>query len=301
MNNSTFLTKLNCLLAVFMFGFVSAWAQQCLPPTNLTIQSFNQISAAITWSPSADASSEGYQVEVRTSGTPGSGQSGLVSTFAETANSTSIGGLFAQTHYFIYVRSICTSGPNNNWSAPVEFNTTNIVTPTPTAATNVTDVSFIARWNVVVGATWYEVEYSKTESFAVGTTTTVLAGNNLLKLIGTTEAFPLVADTDYWFRVRAFSGPEVSSAYSIAVLLHTDTEVSTEARWTSEGWLAEPTINKDLIIEADFNTATSDYGNQLLGKSLVLDAGKKFTIMPGDFVELSENVTNNSSSENFVI
>lgn len=291
MNNITALKSFSCLVALFLFSIVSGWAQ-CLPPTNLVAVNVNQISAQITYDAVNDATA-GYEVELRTSGAPGSGPEGLFNTYTETSTTASFEGLVPDTIYTFYVRSRC-GGTLGEWSTGLSIMTLDIQAPVALPATDITDVSFVARWESVAGATEYEVEVTED---AFDTFTTYNAGNNLLKLI--TDLTP---ETEYQYRVRAGRNNSNWSEYSNTIDVLTDNVESTIARWTSEGWLGEPVFTKTLKIEFDYNTGTDTYGVEgLLGKSIVLDPGIKFTIASGTFVQLIDNVINNSAPENFVI
>ena len=89
MNNITFLSKIGSICLFFLLSIGSGWAQ-CDLPTAITVTSVNQASATLTWTLSDSPTLEDYQTELRTSGAPGSGATGLVLVSAPAAQNGSI-------------------------------------------------------------------------------------------------------------------------------------------------------------------------------------------------------------------
>ncbi|MDI1255666.1 MAG: GEVED domain-containing protein, partial [Flavobacterium sp.] len=97
----------------------------CSVPTNVITSNVTFTSADFSWDASPSAPADGYQWEVRSSGTPGSGATGLAgsgSTLTATLNA-SISGLTSDTTYSIYVRSVCDLGTSlfSTWTSAVTF------------------------------------------------------------------------------------------------------------------------------------------------------------------------------------
>jgi len=97
----------------------------CIFPMNIQVSNISITGATITWDASLATSVTSYEYEVRTSGAPGSGATGFVSTGSIAAPGTSVPltGLSGATTYYVYVRSVC-SGSNGIWTMfPVKFDT----------------------------------------------------------------------------------------------------------------------------------------------------------------------------------
>ncbi len=94
----------------------------CLFPMNISAGTITATTATISWSPSVAPTVTGYEYEIRTSGAPGSGATGLVKTGTVTGTSAPVTGLNPGTKYFVYVRSICGT-TNGTWSGSNEFMT----------------------------------------------------------------------------------------------------------------------------------------------------------------------------------
>src|SRR5690606_5975253 len=77
------------------------------------------------WVASTSAPALGYQWEVRTSGDPGSGATGLATTGTVPTSETSATatGLAPTTAQSAYVRAICAAGDTSVWTGPFTFTT----------------------------------------------------------------------------------------------------------------------------------------------------------------------------------
>lgn len=294
MNNQLNLKNISTAFLFFFLGITSGWSQQCQVPTGIAITALSQVSTTIEWNASISNPLIGYETELRISGPAGSGAEGLVLSNLGVETFVIYSTLDPNTSYTFYIRSICSDVQNSVWSSGTTFQTLSLSTPVAFTATNITNASFIARWQIVVGATEYEVQY-KLATLNWSAATTVNASNNLNKLI-----FSLDPNTAYNYRIKArtATGPWTPVSNVIDVL--TGDVPVTVARFTSEGWLAQPTAQVDLSIEANFNTATSEFGSALFGKSMTVLPGITFTIASGTFIEV-QNVINQSAPENFVI
>ena len=81
--------------------------EDCFFPTDITITNITQNSADISWTASVSTGVTGYEYEVRSSGLPGSGTTGLETTGTVTGTSATVTGLNPSTTYTVYVRSVC--------------------------------------------------------------------------------------------------------------------------------------------------------------------------------------------------
>ncbi|UUV22592.1 glycine-rich protein [Paenimyroides aestuarii] len=92
--------------------------ETCFFATNLSVTNIAQTTATLTWTASIDPSVTGYEYEVRSSGAPGSGTTGLAATGTVTGASTTtanVTGLNPSTTYTVYIRSVC-SGSAGRWN-----------------------------------------------------------------------------------------------------------------------------------------------------------------------------------------
>jgi hypothetical protein len=97
----------------------------CASPGSINTSSITNNSATISWAAASPAPANGYNYEIRTSGTGGSGSSGLTTSGSTTAAVTSanITGLTPGTVYTPYVRSNCGSS-FSSYIAGAAFTTT---------------------------------------------------------------------------------------------------------------------------------------------------------------------------------
>ncbi|MBK9764972.1 MAG: hypothetical protein IPO87_16905 [Flavobacteriales bacterium] len=93
----------------------------CLPPTGILAVANNTTSGTVTWNTTIG---ETYEVEVRSSGAPGSGPVGLDDSGTGLAGPTfNASGLTPTTNYLAYVRTDCGTPPLSSWSAGLPFRT----------------------------------------------------------------------------------------------------------------------------------------------------------------------------------
>jgi len=88
----------------------------CLAPTALTATVASN-AATISFTASQSLPANGYQYELRTSGEPGSGATGLVASGTQTGLSTSVNSLVSNTLYFFYVKAICSLTDSSSWES----------------------------------------------------------------------------------------------------------------------------------------------------------------------------------------
>ena len=95
----------------------------CQTPLNPTITNVTLTGATFNWVASTSANSNGYTYELRTSGNPGSGNTGLVDT--NTTDAATLTKIFTNlqggTTYTAYVKANCTSTSESTWTNGVTF------------------------------------------------------------------------------------------------------------------------------------------------------------------------------------
>jgi hypothetical protein len=98
---------------------------RCNPPDNIEVFNIASNTAEISWNEAIPDAGLGYHYEIRSSGHPLSGNSGLIDTDTITDGSDTayISDLTANTVYYAYVRSVCGTDNNSVWAGPVEFRT----------------------------------------------------------------------------------------------------------------------------------------------------------------------------------
>ena len=105
----------------------------CFEPTGVTASLVTATTATMSWTAPVPLPGSGYQYEIRTSGAPGSGATGLAASGTTPAGvlNAAVSGLTPGTAYFAYVRSNCGGTSFSQWSALASFTT-------PTIAVNLT-------------------------------------------------------------------------------------------------------------------------------------------------------------------
>jgi|GEM_PF-896977 len=126
----------------------------CQVPLTVTVNSVIATTATVTWSASSSASTIGYQWEVRTSGLPGSGPTGLVSSGSTTAPTVTAtpGSLTPATVHQFYVRTNCGSNTYSGWTNATSFTTAASIPWTQPFTTTATPLD----WNLggwIIGST----------------------------------------------------------------------------------------------------------------------------------------------------
>jgi hypothetical protein len=151
----------------------------CLPPSALTTSSITSSSATLSWIESSSTPSNGYQFEVRTSGAPGSGATGLSVSGITSAGDVNaeVTGLTDNTAYSVYVRSDCGSGDYSSWSVAHNFSTTGVAAPVANTASSIGATGFTASWESVTSASGgYLLDVSTSSTFGSGTLATLDEG-----------------------------------------------------------------------------------------------------------------------------
>ncbi len=109
----------------FIDNFTVEQTPSCLPTTMNATTAITSTTATINWTASVSDPSNGYNYEVRTSGTAGSGAAGLTTSGAIGAGivTATVTGLTAATTYSVYVQSNCGGSEISSWSTAGTFTT----------------------------------------------------------------------------------------------------------------------------------------------------------------------------------
>ncbi len=133
----------------------------CKPPLNPYIDNKTNSGFRINWTAPAGQTATRYEWEVRTSGDPGSGATGLADSGTATTTSASTGVvLLPETNYKIYVRAVCSATDSSEW---VGLDTTTFCTAptfTPQATYNICGIQEVELDAGPGGGTtiWYDNE-----------------------------------------------------------------------------------------------------------------------------------------------
>lgn len=295
-----------------LFIFVSYLATaQCNMPTSVTVTNIASTTATLNWGASTSAPGVQYQFEIRTAGAPGSGNSGLAQSGNVPDNefSANIIDLTISTNYNVYMRFQCSVGPtvNSAWTTAVSFSTSGVATPVANPGTYVSDTFFTASWVPMSGIAAYRLDVSTASDFSSyvsGFEDVLISNVNTTKFI----SVGLTPSTTYYYRLRAEAtggaGFELS-ANSNVISVTTLAAASDFIVWTGSGWVPdiEPTIDLDVIIDADYNSAGTEGIDFPFfeGKSLTINPGSQFTL--GEFTSLVilDEIVNNAGPSGFII
>ncbi len=105
-----------------IFGVSAEVIETCVTPSTATVNTLTATSANISWTPPAAAPQNGYQYELRTSGLPGSGANGLISSNPTATPTAALSSLLPVTTYYFYIRSVCAT-ENGIWKLAATFTT----------------------------------------------------------------------------------------------------------------------------------------------------------------------------------
>ncbi len=120
------ITKTSSAVGVLnVFAATVVKTPACFVPNTVSVDDVLTTTATIKWLAAEVVPALGYDYEVRTSGLPGSGATGLVTSgnVANTVLLKAITGLVGSTEYFVYVRSKCTATSFSGWTAEKKFST----------------------------------------------------------------------------------------------------------------------------------------------------------------------------------
>jgi hypothetical protein len=170
-NNSTMYFRINSPATVPTQGLTFSWIPgiyiPCYTPTNISVGSITTNSADFNWNPPSPQPPEGYEWEVRTAGSPGSGVTGLTTsgTIAAGITQVTVNGLSVASEYVFYIRSHCGVDNYSVWSSGTTFVTACLplsvlpyaegfetVSFPPPCMTNV-QLTGSGLWNAVVNGT----------------------------------------------------------------------------------------------------------------------------------------------------
>lgn len=179
----------------------------CGFPGNLAASDLGLNTALVRWTPPATGLPQTYSWELRTSGLPGSGPSGLFrsGTAANDVDSLRLNTLAMETKYSFYIRTNCPAPSYGNWSPALTF-TTPTSNCNPVQLVNISNIhgsGFTAYWSPPaltsphIGFDW-EVRTSGTGGSGP---------TGLIKSGSTTDTFAtttgLSASTQYYFFLRS--------------------------------------------------------------------------------------------------
>lgn len=120
-------------------------APACLPPFSIQFSNIASGSATISWSESTSLPSDGYEYYYSDSNTQPSGSGSPIADL-----STNIASLNDNTLYYVWVRSICESGPSQ-WYGPVSFQTPCVTFNIPFSEDFDSDSATESCWTVLNG------------------------------------------------------------------------------------------------------------------------------------------------------
>ncbi len=183
----------------------------CLEVSGLGSSNVSALQATLSWTASASAPANGYDIYYSTVNTvPSSTTAPTVS--ANASNSYTATALSPSTSYYVWVRSNCSATDKSIWTGPLSFTTTSLCPVVTAPASGVQGLSTTPSiaWNPMSGATGYRL--------TVGTTsggTDVLNNVDLGNVTSYTFAAPLAENTKYYYVVNAYAGGTVSSSCTI--------------------------------------------------------------------------------------
>lgn len=302
--------------ALILSMFSMAASAQCAvtAPLDPTVSNITATSATFVWEDGGSTEAYGFYFEVRSSGAFLSGASGLESSGFTPAETVSVNDLPVNSNLTFYVKSVCDEG-NTQGSTPVSitFMTPNLQAPVAITAIFIENDSFLAQWNPVPGAVGYLLDVSTSSSFTAGTFVEYFIGTDedFNDIYGNYENFYttgtsrivnlLQANTTYYYRVRATTGPtpaEYTTGYSNTISVMTVMNPPTEVTWTAGGWTSDPTTSLPAIIDADFDSATD--GN-ILGLTLTINPTYHVIIRANGFIQIVNEIINNSDVSGIVM
>ena len=238
-------------------------APTCIPPTALSSSNISYQTATIGWTaPSTGTTPSNYDYEVRTSGAPGSGSSGLVASATVSTTSASISGLTGSTAYSYYVRSSCGNGDYSTW-ANGSLTTSSCAIPTSVSASSITATSAVISWIAPTGSpTGYEYEIRTSGSAGSGATGfafsgTITAPTTSVSLTGLSPANTYFV----YIRTNCYSG--FNSSWTSVYNLVTLCAATTQFNLTFEGSSSLPACTN--LFGGGSVTSTAYEGSNCLG------------------------------------
>ncbi len=239
-------------------------APTATPASNFTCTSMNA-----NWGASSGATS--YFLDVATDAAFTSFVSGYSNLIVNNVTTYNVTNLTANTTYYYRVRADngCSTSSNSN---TITFGTTAPVSPTATPADNFTCTSMNANWGAVSGASNYFLDVATDAAFSA-----IVTGYNNLNVgnVTTYNIVGLVANTTYYYRVRADNGCSIS-LNSNTISIGTTAPISPTATPADNftctsmnaNWGAVPSANiyyLDVAADAAFTAFVSGYSNLNVG------------------------------------
>ena len=170
-------------------------------PNATAATNIQQTSFDANWDTSTGA--DGYYLDVATDNGFTSFVTGYDNLNVGNVTTYNVTGLSSNTDYYYRVRAFNTGGTSGNSNV---ISLTTLVDPPPapnaTAATNIQQTSFDANWDAATGADGYYLDVATDNSF-----TSFVTGYDNLNVgnVTTYNVSGLSANTDYYYRVRAFN------------------------------------------------------------------------------------------------
>ncbi len=177
----------------------------CGLATGLTLDAVGLNTASISWTAPATGPAVSYDWELRTTGLPGSGSSGLANSGNTTNTSINLTGLAMGTTYKFYIKSLCTTPSYGLWNTGITFTTQTTVCATVNGinATTITKDGFRGNWtapSVSSPPTSYDWEVRTNGTGGSGASGLVNSGNTSNLFVDITGLLP---ETFYGFYVKA--------------------------------------------------------------------------------------------------
>ncbi|MCX6174235.1 MAG: fibronectin type III domain-containing protein [Ignavibacteriales bacterium] len=242
-------------------------------PTAIAATAWTQTSFSANWDASTGAAK--YYLDVSTNSGFAAG------TFVTNYENRDVGGvttfsvntnLTAGTIYYYRVRANNISGTSGN------SNTIDLVTippnPTAVAATSITEASFNANWNTSLSATGYRLDVSTDINFGIGN---FVVGFLDKDVVGTScSVTGLLANTTYYYRVRAYNGNGTSGnsgnitqltapAVPTATAATSITQTSFDANWDSSAGATGYRLDVSTDVGFGAGTFVTGYQNKDVG------------------------------------
>ena len=214
---------------------VTGNVSSCLPPINVVTGGITSSSAVVTWDEITPIPEVGYEYVVSTSSSaPTSPGTSTISTFAN------VTGLLPQTKYYVFIRSVCTTGSTSLWNGLTTFTTNcDIVTSFTQNFENVTSLDDFPSCWAKVGNGGNAFIFNNEGSYEPNALYMVSFVTNELAVVATQQVSNLGSGTHrIKFKVKA----------------------DYEVRCTMEfGYLADPANDRSFVPLTSFATTSTTY------------------------------------------
>ena len=262
-SNSCEVSDTNCLAIRLS---TASFAPVALPASDFTCTSFNA-----NWGATPGATT--YLLDVATD--PAFTLPVGIYSSLQVGNFSNVGitGLTPSITYYYKVRSIngCDTSLSSN---TIIVSTTAPVSPTATAPSNFTCISFNANWGAASGATSYYLDVSTSVLFSPGTFISGYDNENVSN-VTSYNVIGLTANITYYYRVRAGNGCDIS-LYSNTISASTTAPIAPTATAASNFTCTSMNVNwgavsgatgyfLDVATDASFTTFVAGYNNLITG------------------------------------